>query len=95
MIEIEKAKAYLKDAVKVAEKNNLEQEVFKETKNIINTAISALEKQVEKKIKRSCNKKVLGICPECGRVFWLYDFDEPDYCSVCGQKLDWSEVKSE
>ena len=46
MNDIERAIAYLKDAAKIAEKNNLSQEVFEETKGIINTAISALEKQL-------------------------------------------------
>jgi len=46
MNEIERAIAYLKDAAKIAAKNNFKKEVFEETKNIINTAITALELQL-------------------------------------------------
>jgi hypothetical protein len=55
-------------------------------------AISALEKQMPKKIKKFTYPKniVYMYCPECDE-----GIDENNlFCSRCGQKLDW-EVESE
>ena len=47
------------------------------------TAIKALEKQIPKKLKDN------GwlYCPFCGRDVLM---DKFDYCTHCGQALDWS-----
>lgn len=54
---------------------------------------NAVAKQIPKKIvinnipKTSWTKATIKYsCPCCGRVI---DFNELNYCSVCGQKLDW------
>jgi formate dehydrogenase maturation protein FdhE len=50
----------------------------------LTTAIKALEKQIPKKVKnKQCD---YGICPVCGHSF----FGGMEYCSKCGQALDWS-----
>lgn len=33
-----------------------------------------------------------GYCPNCRHLFEV-DYDSPDYCPVCGQKLDWSDCE--
>lgn len=58
-------------------------------------AISAIEKQAPKKprLRKGCNWSYR--CPNCGKLlFWT---DEPkdhgeknNYCSDCGQKIDWN-----
>lgn len=52
----------------------------------IDTAISALEKQIAKKPMRM-NKDVL-CCPSCNLP---NVYKEENYCLECGQKLDWKE----
>lgn len=50
-------------------------------------AISALEKQIPKKVKWDENN---AYCPVCnGLVFYADD----DCCSSCGQMLDWREYE--
>ena len=49
---------------------------------VINTAIAALEKQIPKKI-------VSGKCPCCNCEVWA----DGNYCDVCGQHLDWGEIR--
>ena len=56
-----------------------------------NTAIEALEKQLEKKADKAFVKFVYGtfeekFCPKCNE---LLDFGK--YCPNCGQRIDWSE----
>lgn len=51
-------------------------------------AISALEKQIPKKpLQKSYMVKGAVICPKCEFVALTVD----DYCSHCGQHLDWSD----
>ena len=53
-------------------------------------AIQALEKQIPKKaVQKSYMVKGTVICPKC--VFVALTVDE--YCSHCGQKLDWSDAE--
>jgi hypothetical protein len=57
------------------------------TMEIINLAISALEKQEKKPAKAKFNKrynKFVYFCPVCGEVTGHYD-----YCSDCGQAIDY------
>lgn len=63
------------------------------------TAIKALEKQIPKK---PINEECYYICPCCrGELgvsdddIFIYKLSMPKYCSNCGCKLDWSEVKNE
>lgn len=53
-----------------------------------NMAISALEKQEEKKPRntRKFADLYIGCCPVCGDG----SNSEFKYCCLCGQKLDWS-----
>lgn len=59
------------------------------------TAIKALEKQVEKNHRNEYTDNLdittqIPVCPLCGN----YDIDETDeYCYECGQKIDWGETK--
>ena len=54
----------------------------------IGIAIEALEKQIPKKpIMRKDVAETYYICPECE---WEVDKFDDNYCSDCGQKLDWS-----
>lgn len=69
----------------------------KETQKIIDgriaafdMAISALEKQVEKKPYPDDDNSILA-CPYCGSGEYLHnpDGNENQYCGQCGQKIDW------
>ena len=58
-------------------------------------AIKAIEKQIPKKIaihnipKTSWTKAITRYtCPSCDRAI---GFNGLNYCSYCGQKLDWSD----
>lgn len=58
-------------------------------------AIKALEKQIPKKPKNEYTDNLditteIPVCPVCGDQS-IYETDE--YCSDCGQRLDWSETK--
>lgn len=59
----------------------------------------ALEKQIPKK---PINEECYYICPCCrddlgvsDDDIFIYELSMPKYCSNCGCKLDWSEVKNE
>lgn len=63
---------------------------------LYNTAIEALEKQLPKKvnyegafINNGFTRYRMAKCPCCEK--WYNSIDENNYCSGCGQKLDWSE----
>ena len=63
------------------------------------TAIEALEKQIPKK---PINEECYYICPRCrddlgvsDDDIFIYELSMPKYCSNCGCKLDWTEVKNE
>lgn len=60
------------------------------------TTIEALEKQLPKRvnyegafINSGFTRYQMAKCPTCER--WYSSNDEINYCSGCGQKLDWSE----
>lgn len=59
-------------------------EDIEKTEAALKLAISALEKQIPKKLKDD------GwlYCPICGRNVLM---DRFDYCPNCGQALDWSD----
>ena len=63
------------------------------------TAIEALEKQIPKK---PINEECYYVCPRCrddlgvsDDDIFIYELSMPKYCSNCGCKLDWTEVKNE
>ena len=61
-------------------------------------AISALEKQIQKKpIIHTNDKDRLACCPVCdSNVDWTYEGfwrkGNPKYCRECGQAIDWSDT---
>ena len=53
----------------------------------------AMDRQTaDKPIKGSINpdKTQQYSCPNCGRLWWEWNF-VPKYCGSCGQAIDWSE----
>lgn len=75
-------------------KNDCER--YEEKIAICKTAIEALEKQLPKRvnyegafINSGFTRYQMAKCPTCER--WYRSNDENNYCSGCGQKLDWSE----
>lgn len=54
------------------------------TKEAIDMAIEALEKQIPKKFKLIDN--YIPICPVCGEAIWAMK-----WCTDCGQRLDTEE----
>lgn len=54
-----------------------------------------LEKQVEKEvidITPAFSDTGVYRCPKCKDIY-TFKQGKPNYCSECGQKLDWSEVE--
>lgn len=70
--------------------------------NAMERAIEALEKQILKKPilegdgYDDTDTCVLiydtWICPNCDKHYEV-DFDEYDYCPICGQAIDWSDTE--
>ena len=59
----------------------------------IDTAISALEKQIPKKpisLGEDIDRDV-GQCPNCKEIIDTYE--DYKYCSDCGQAIDWRDVE--
>lgn len=65
-------------------------------------ALSAIKKQIPKKPNLEgdgyddTDTCVLiydtWVCPNCDKHYEV-DFDEYDYCPICGQALDWSDTE--
>ena len=56
----------------------------------IEMIVQALEKQIPKKVvQKSYMVKGAVVCPKCEFVALTVD----EYCSHCGQKLDWSDAE--
>ena len=85
----------LENAIAILEA--MKKQFLGETRNVIDVAIKALEKQIPKKPTYEGDGYapdgmfIWGewICPCCGRRYEV-DYDDYDYCPDCGQKLDWS-----
>lgn len=79
----------LENAIAILEA--MKKQFLGETRNVIDVAINALEKQIPKQITRSISKeeenRAYYYCPICCE--WLTRMT--NYCPNCGQKLDWSE----
>ena len=61
----------------------------------VQMCIDALEKQVAKKvidITPAFSDTGIYRCPKCKDIY-TFKQGQPNYCSECGQKLDWSEVE--
>ena len=54
------------------------------TREVLNMAINALEKQVPKKSKTD-DRYIMYICPCCNDFIKV----NHNYCTNCGQRLDW------
>ena len=60
-----------------------------------NEVADRLEMQVEKEvidITPSFSDTGVYRCPKCKDIY-TFKQGKPNYCSECGQKLDWSEVE--
>ena len=76
-------------------------DVFLQDIEALKVGISALEKQVPKKVKKefvtvngciTCFET--DVCPACGNDFYIEDLGQTMYysfCPDCGQALDWSD----
>lgn len=58
------------------------------TKEAIDMAIEALEKQIPKKFELVDG--LIPVCPVCGEEVW-----DMEWCNSCGQRLDDDEEESE
>ena len=59
-------------------------------------AVEALEKQIPKKVILGYDEHDSICCPNCkGELMSMdwYDHWKCNYCELCGQALDWSDVK--
>ncbi len=61
---------------------------FKHVPKYYKTAIEALEKQLPMKPNAAGYNLIHYKCPKCKTIVPI----QADYCKVCGQRLDWSEV---
>ena len=85
----------LENAIAILEA--MKKQFLGETRNVIDVAINALEKQIPKMPTYDGDGYAPDgtfiwdewICPCCGRRYEV-DYDDYDYCPDCGQKLDWS-----
>lgn len=76
----EKALEFLKSARETRKDCAIAVEVY-------DIVIEAVEKQIPKRIWISDGS---ANCPECGNNVKSYE----DFCDLCGQKLDWGEVRA-
>ena len=63
-----------------------------ELNKIVSEAFKALERQIPKKpICREQGTTLIlnGVCTKCSNEVHAYD----NYCSFCGNKLDWSDIE--
>ena len=65
---------------------------YSNTRRAIDEAVSALEKQMPKKIEYVSDEDA-DRCPVCKEE--LDGCNYYNYCPCCGQAIDWSEVENE
>ena len=72
-------------------KNNEEKLTSSRYVRIKQLSISALEKQIPKKLINT-RQYVSGCCPNCKKYIsdWL-EYDKFMCCPYCGQRIDWSD----
>ena len=101
---IEKAIEQLEDLIKDREsfchRDDFD-DMFLQDIEALKVGISALEKQIPKKVKKefvtvngciTCFET--DVCPVCGNDFYIEDLGQTMYyafCPDCGQALDWSD----
>lgn len=81
-------------------KEKLYNGIFKDKIEAFDVAISALEKQIPKKVELEGdgydeNGNLIydtGYCPNCRHIFEV-DYDATKHCPECGQALDWSDTE--
>ena len=79
-------------------KPNESNTIYKNRKLYAELAISALDKQIPKKVELEGdgydeNGNLIydtGYCPNCRHIFEV-DYDATEHCPECGQALDWSD----
>ena len=80
-------------------RNDLEKLLLRGEKpadKVVALACKALEKQIPKKVILGYDEQDSICCPNCkGELMSMdwYDHWKCNYCEVCGQALDWSDVK--
>ena len=62
----------------------------------IELAIEALEKQMPMKhhhtrIDHINDSLRVSVCPNCLGIIYTFKDEYPNFCTQCGQKIDWSE----
>ena len=74
----------LEEAIKILDVNVICSPKAFKFRNAVDVATVALKKQIPMKPK----DEGWLYCPVCGKDVCV---DKPEYCSDCGQKLDWSD----
>ena len=80
-------------------RNDLEKLLLRGEKpadKVVALACKALEKQIPKKVILGYDEQDSICCPNCkGELMSMdwYDHWKCNYCEVCGQALEWSNVK--
>lgn len=78
-------------------RNDLERLLLRDerpTNKVIALACKSLEKQIPQKVKYGYDEQDDILCPNCNYAISYmdaYDKGVDEYCSKCGQKLDWSD----
>ena len=88
--------AVLGEIKEIAKENGLERQIILNERNII----TALEKQIPKKVTHEATLYRCCTCPNCKNVVDEYtDFLDKrvrvivQHCKFCGQALDWSDTE--
>lgn len=88
-MEIQKAIEWIK-AISATQSNSLNKNSLADRKEALHMAVAALEKHTPKKViaYQGTNR---ADCPVCGAT--VRGIKEPfgDWCSKCGQAIDWNE----
>ena len=93
MAEIDRLQSHYDSEIEEEVYNNTaEVNELLELNKIVSKAFETLERQITKKpICREQGTTVIlnGVCPKCSNAVHAYD----NYCSFCGNKLDWGDIK--
>lgn len=83
------------EAIEILQEERDYAQFSKYVKDAIKIAISALEKQIPKRVIRPYKGNYK--CPTCENYIYItdddlyvYGIEPPKYCDECGQALDWS-----
>ena len=78
----------LENAIAILEA--MKKQFLGETRNVIDVAIKALEKQIPKKPRFYAHNYYCSVCDNLvGNN--EFEWQRFKYCDVCGQKLDWGD----